>query len=114
MLLECEQADVGPTRRFVGTGLGLAITKRIVERMGGRIGLDSTPGAGSSFHFTVTLPSAADGGQVFSPPRLAGASVLIVAPTAIEAPLIPRPPRPRGARTPLLPHQTPPSPPFPP
>src|SRR5947209_16050984 len=104
IFLEFEQADDGPTRRFGGTGLGLAITKRIVERMGGRIGLDSTPGAGSSFHFTVTLPSAADGGQNFSPPRLNGASVLIVAPTAIEAPLIARRLGRCGARTCMVPH----------
>src|SRR6266568_4922934 len=102
---EFEQADDGPTRRFGGTGLGLAITKRIVERMGGRIGLDSTPGAGSSFHFTVTLPSAADGGRTFSPPRLAGASVLIVAPTAIEAPLIARRLGRWGARTCIVPDE---------
>ncbi len=105
IFLEFEQADDGPTRRFGGTGLGLAITKRIVERMGGRIGLDSTPGAGSSFHFTVTLPSAADGEQAFSPPRLAGASVLIVAPTAIEAPLIARRLGRWGARTCMVPDE---------
>ena len=105
IFLEFEQADDGPTRRFGGTGLGLAITKRIVERMGGRIGLDSTPGAGSSFHFTVTLPSAADGGQAFSSPRLAGASVLIVAPTAIEAPLIARRLGRWGARTCMVPDE---------
>jgi PAS domain S-box-containing protein len=105
IFLEFEQADDGPTRRFAGTGLGLAITKRIVERMGGRIGLDSTPGAGSSFHFAVTLPAAADGGQAFSPPRLAGASVLIVAPTAIEAPLIARRLGRWGARTCIVPDE---------
>ena len=105
IFLEFEQADDGPTRRFAGTGLGLAITRRIVERMGGRIGLDSTPGAGSSFHFTVTLPSAADGGQNFSPPQLDGAAVLIVAPTAIEAPLLARRLGRWGARTCMVPDE---------
>jgi PAS domain S-box-containing protein len=102
---EFEQADDGPARRFGGTGLGLAITKRIVERMGGRIGLDSTPGAGSSFHFTVTLPSAADAAQSFPAPQLGGASVLIVAPSAIEAPLIARRLGRWGGRTCMVPDE---------
>jgi PAS domain S-box-containing protein len=103
IFLEFEQADDGPTRRFGGTGLGLAITKRIVERMGGRIGLDSIPGAGSSFHLTLALPSAANGGQNFPAPQLDGASVLIVAPSAIEAPLIARRLGRWGARTCMVP-----------
>ncbi len=103
--LEFEQADDGPTRRFGGTGLGLAITRRIIERMGGRIDLDSTPGAGSSFHFTVALPPAADGAQDFPAPRLDGAAVLIVAPSAIEAPLITRRLGRWGARTCMVPDE---------
>ena len=44
IFLEFEQADSGSGRKFGGTGLGLAISKRIIERMGGSIAVDSTPG----------------------------------------------------------------------
>ena len=84
-----EQADNSITRKYGGTGLGLAITRRLAELMGGKVGADSTAGAGSTFWFTARLRKGSEhpvngaiipdqGAELLLKYRHAGRRILVV------------------------------------
>lgn len=74
------QADSSTTRRYGGTGLGLSISRQLVELMGGELQVQSLPGAGSSFSFTVDfpLPPAGKGGAEIREQELRSLRLLVL------------------------------------
>ena len=73
---EFYQVDDEQNRKFEGTGLGLAITRRLIERMGGAVWVDSEDGKGSVFGFSLSLPLAEDAVPARTPVSITSAMVV--------------------------------------
>ena len=86
------QADSSTTRRYGGSGLGLAISAQLVEIMGGRIEVESAPGRGSLFHFTLPLAVAPEAAGIVRAPAAPiaplGRHVLVVEDNAVNRRLV--------------------------
>ena len=72
------QADNSMSRQAGGTGLGLVISKRLIEQMGGEIGVESTPDEGSEFWIGLNLPKAKDNEEDLSRPPLEGRRIVLL------------------------------------
>lgn len=85
---EFEQGDASATRPHGGAGLGLAISRRLVERMGGKLEIARTSPRGTTFAFTLPAAPASAGADSAALGRLLGRRALIVARSVFEAPFL--------------------------
>ncbi len=93
------QAAGSGERRIEGTGLGLSISKRLVERLGGELRVDSTLGEGSTFSFIVDMTVGEGSSETFAHNALAGRNVVLVVPEGPNCEVLKRYLKEFGART---------------